>query len=138
MAQDQVKARKVGDSIVITLSKPILEEAAIEEGEMLVLETVASGRVTVRKASDEVWPIREADIELAVLNRRLDALNAEIKTAVWGINNSAPTEDFPWVGDQMVVDGVMCDYNWKRAKIQLEIAEKRLDIYKLGGDPGDS
>lgn len=135
MVQDEVKARKVGDSIVVTLPKPILEETAITEGEMLLLETMANGRVTIRKASDVVSPINEAGMELAILNRRLDALNAEIETAVWGVDHSAPTEDFPWVDDQMVVDGAMRDYRWKRAKIELEIAERRLEIYKLGGDP---
>ena len=38
MVQEEVKARKVGDSIVITLSRPILAETGIGVGEMLVAE----------------------------------------------------------------------------------------------------
>jgi hypothetical protein len=138
VARDEVKARKVGDSIVITLSRPILDEATIGEGEMLLLETTGNGRVTVSKASDGVSAIREAEMQLGVLDKRLDALNAEIDAAHWGISNSAPTEHFPWVDDTMVTDGVMRDYRWKRAMIELEIAEKRLEIYKLGGEPNGS
>lgn len=135
MPHQEVKARRVGDSVVVTLPKPILEESRIAEGEMLLLETSAHGSVIVRRSSAMGSPIEEAKLEIAVMRKRLHALDAEIGSAAWGINNSAPTEDFPWVDDQMVTEGVMLDYTWKRAKIELEVAEKRLELFRLGADP---
>ena len=61
MAQDEVKARKVGDSVVVTLPKPILEAADIREGDMLRLKAMHNGSVIVKKASNTSSLISESD-----------------------------------------------------------------------------
>ena len=63
MAQDEVKARRVGDSVVVTIPKPILVAADTREGDMLRLEVLADGNVIVKKASNTSSLIGESDWE---------------------------------------------------------------------------
>ncbi len=132
MIQTTVKARKVGDSTVMTLPRSVLEATGISDGDSLMLQAGGNGFLSVRKESDKVAKSEEASMELEVLQRKLGVLEAETELAMTEYNNSMPTLH-PGIDDPTMREGYMKELQFKRSKIQLEIAEKELEIYRMGG-----
>ncbi len=132
MIQITVKARKVGDSIVMTLPRSVLDATGISDGDPLLLQAGESRFLSVRKENDKVVKLEEATMELEVLQRKLRVLEAETEIAVNEHNNSMPTFH-PGIEDPTMMEAYMKDLHFKRSKVQLEIAEKELEIYRMGG-----
>ena len=78
MIQITVKARKVGDSIVMTLPRSVLEATGISDGETLLLQARERGFLSVRKENDKVAKLEEATMELEVLQRKLGVPLADL------------------------------------------------------------
>ncbi len=135
MVRDTVKARKVGDSVVITLTKPILDAVEISEGDSLVLETTTSGRVIARKEGPLMAASERMELELELVEKKRAALDAEMSYIVVQHNNSMPS-DHPWVEDDSIMEGVMHEMQWQRSKLDIEIVEKRLELLDSGGGGG--
>ena len=135
MVRDRVKARKVGDSLVITLTKPVMEEAEIAEGDSLLLETISNGRIIVRKEAEPVAIVERVGLELDILKKRKAATQAEIEMVVYEHNNSMPTAH-PYIEDDLIMAGVMRELSWEIAKLDVGIAEKHLEVFELGGLEG--
>ena len=133
MDQAKVKARKVGDSIVMTLPSGVLRSTGISDGDSLVVRPGRNGFISVCKEGDKVAQAKEATMELAILQRRLGVVDSEIALAVSEHNNSMPTLH-PGIEDSLIMEGFVKEKNYERSKIQLEIAEKELDIYRMGDE----
>ena len=132
MTRDTVKARKVGDSVVITLTKPILDAVEISEGDSLVLETTKSGRVIVWKEGRLVTASERMELELELVEKKRDALDAEMQFIVVQHNSSMPSAH-PWVDDASIMDSMMHEMQWQRSKLDVEIVERRLELLASGG-----
>ena len=132
MIQTTVKARKVGDSIVMTLPRSVLDATGFSDGDSLLLQAGESRFLSVRKENDKVAKLEEATMELEVLQRKLGVLEAETELATNEHNNSMPTLH-PGVEDATMMEAYMKEFQFKRSKVQLEIAEKELEIYRMGG-----
>ena len=132
MIQATVKARKVGDSIVMTLPRSVLEATGLSAGDSLLLQAGESRFLSVRKENDKVAKLEETTMELDVLQRKLGVLEAETELATVEHNNSMPTLH-PGIEDPTMMEAYMKDMYFKRSKVQLEIAEKKLEIYRMGG-----
>ena len=132
MVQITVKARKVGDSIVMTLPRSVLEATGISDGETLLLQAGERGFLSVRKENDKVAKLEEATMELEVLQRKLGVVEAETELAMSEHNNSMPSRH-PGIEDTSIMKGFMIELRFDRSKIKLEIAEKELKIYRMGG-----
>jgi hypothetical protein len=48
---------------------------------------------------------------------------------------SMPT-DHPWVEDETITEAGMLQINWGMAKLDTAIAEKRLELFEVGGKDG--
>ena len=134
MARENVKARQVGGSLVITLTKPVIEEAKIQEGDTLVVETIGSERIMVRKETAPMMPLKRAELELQILNKRKTALELEMSLAAWEHNNSMPSAHPGIEQAPEIMEGAMKEWSWDLAKIEVDVAEKRLEIFELGGE----
>ena len=132
MVQVTVKARKVGDSVVMTLPTRILKPTGFKEGDSLLLETNRAGFLSVQKEDDKVSDLKETEMEMEILKRKLEVVNAEIDLAGTEYKYSMPTVH-PGINDQFIMEGTMKHFSFNRSKIQLEIAEKELEIYQVGG-----
>ena len=74
----KVKARRVGDSVVITLAKAILEETGITDGDSLLLEALAEGRILIAKEEKVMSIPKKLGLELEVLKGRKNTIQAEM------------------------------------------------------------
>ena len=131
MVQATVKARKVGDSVVMTLPTRILKSTGFNEGDSLLLQTSRVGFLSVQKENDKVTNLKEAEMELQILQRKLEVVNAEATLAVSEYNNSMPTVH-PGINDSHIMEGFMKELDLKRSKVQLKLAKKELAIYRMG------
>ena len=132
MIQTTVKARKVGDSVVMTLPRSVLDATGFSDGDSLLLQAGESRFLSVRKENDKVAKLEEATMELEVLQRKLGVLEAETELAASEHNNSMPTLH-PGIEDAPMMEAYMKEMHFNRSKVQLEIAEKELEIYRMGG-----
>lgn len=132
MVRDRVKARKVGDSVVVTLTKPVLEVTQIMEDDSLVLETFENGRVMVLKETQESTPLLRLELELRILQMRLVELQVERELMVYEETHSMPTRH-PGIDDESIGQLYFTQHSWDVAKCEREIAEKQLEILVAGG-----
>ena len=128
----QVKARRVGDSVVITLAKPVLAATGISDGDSLLLEALAEGRILIAKEDKAVSIPKKLELELVVLKARKDAIQAEKELAVHEYSSSMPTAH-PGIEDAVIMEGSVREWTWELRKVELEIAQKQLQLFELTG-----
>ncbi len=128
----QVKARRVGDSVVITLAKAIMEETGISDGDSLMLEALAEGRILIAKEENVVSIPKKLELELGVLEGRKNTIQAEMELAVHEHNHSMPTAH-PGIENDVIMEGSIREWTWELRKVELEIAQKQLQSFKLMG-----
>lgn len=128
----QVKARRVGDSVVITLTKAILEETKILDGDSLLLEALAEGRILISKEEKAVSIPRKLELELEVLRGHKNAIQAEIELARHEYSKSMPTAH-PGIDDPLIMEGCDREWTWELRKVELDIAKKQLQLFELTG-----
>jgi len=128
----QVKARRVGDSVVITLTKAILEETRISNGDSLLLEALAEGRILIAKEEKVVSIPKKLQLELDVLKGRKGSIEAEMELAFHEHNSSMPTAH-PGIENDAIMEGSVREWTWELRKVELEIAQKQLQLFELTG-----
>ena len=128
----QVKARRVGDSVVITLAKAILEETGITDGDSLLLEALAEGRILIAKEEKVVSIPKKLELELEVLKGRKNTIQAEMELAVHEHNSSMPTAH-PGIENDAIMEGSIREWTWELRKVELDIAQKQLQLFELTG-----
>ncbi len=129
----QVKARRVGDSVVITLAKAIMEETGISDGDSLLLEALAEGRILIAKEENVVSIPKKLELELEVLKGRKYTIQTEMELAVHEHNSGMPTAH-PGIENDAIMEGSIREWTWESRKVELEIAQKQLQLYELTGN----
>ncbi|MCB9385871.1 MAG: AbrB/MazE/SpoVT family DNA-binding domain-containing protein [Bryobacterales bacterium] len=134
MAREIVKARRVGQSLVITLPLPILEVIAIQEGDRVMVETDGTKRLIVRKEEERMKNTsRRLELEIDLLEARKKALDADADFKMEQWNRSTPVQaDAPQDDDSMAL--TMRELNLRTAKLARAIAKRRLALYDATGD----
>ena len=135
MAQSVVKARKVGDSMVVTLTKPILETAKIDEGELLVLKVLSNGNILIGKETNKVGRLNQLDLEIDIVNRKIETKEAETRVAKWEYENGVSTIH-PGIEDGGSAEATMLHLDYELSHARLERAEKNLERFEVTGDSG--
>lgn len=128
-----VKARRVADSIVVTLPKNVLSSSGINEGDLLMVQTEGSGHVSVRKEKDDMSKLKELKMELKILRKRLEVLNVDRELALHEYKYTMPTRHPGIEQGGEIVEGTMLEMRLDEHNIELEIAKKELAIYRIVG-----
>ena len=133
MVKSAANARRVGDSLVITLKKPVVDEAGIAEGDSLVMEVVRKGQIILMKQSLEVDPTELLKLELEVLKKQRESLEAQFNMATFE-HNVGFGVFYRGVDDETNYTGYQLQFVMKRKDFDAEIAEKEVELMKLGLD----
>jgi antitoxin component of MazEF toxin-antitoxin module len=128
MVVDSVKARRVAQSLVVTLTAKILEQAHIEEGDEMVLETIAEGAVLVRKADSPGSSTRRILLELDLLEKQ--KLHAQRRSDLLRMRYEYANDSGGWDGDLLEWQSADVDL----AAVDASLAKKRLELYDLTGE----
>ncbi len=103
-----------------------------------MLQTEGSGHVSVRKEEDGMSKLNELRMEVKILRKKLDVLNADRELAFHEYKYSMPTRHPGIEQGGEIVEGTALEMRLDEHKIELEIAEKELEIYRIAGSETES
>jgi len=126
-----VKLRKVAGSMVISIPQSILSEIEIAEGDRVLIEALSASRLVITKEMQTMPNAQRAELELAVLEAKKTALQLDSESKVWQHNNSMELDLRLMDGDVFAL--TMMERNRELADLDVEIAQKRLEIFELQG-----
>jgi antitoxin component of MazEF toxin-antitoxin module len=129
MAREIVKVRKVGQTLVVTLTQGVLVDVPLREGDRVLLETEPPGRILISREERVVTSIRRAELELEILEREAARLGSQLDYVIAQRNLSMPTE--PGMDDASIVELTVRQLQRDRDVVAAEIAKKRLEQFDL-------
>jgi len=131
LARDVVKVRKVGETLVVTLTQTILGAVDIGEGDRCILEAVPPRRVIVTKEVELMPSTQRLELELMALEARQHALEQQAVFVGKQHNYSMPVEE--GMNEPSIVDLTITQLNRDIAQTASEIAYKRVELFDLQG-----
>lgn len=131
MARDILKVRKVGGTLVVTLTQGILDQIPLNEGDRVLIEALPPRRVLISKEEAVVPSTRRLELELELLEAQKQALDSDWKFKAYQHNHSMPCQE--GMADQDVAMLLLYDIEHKRDALAAQIAEKRLELFELEG-----
>jgi|SRR5215510_3266052 len=131
MPRDIVKVRKVGDTLVVTLTQVVLSQVPFKEADRILIEAVPPKRIVLSKEEEPTSNTRRLDLELNVLESKKAALESEMDFVVTQSNRNIPVE--PGMIEEDLVEVRLKHLVYERDKVVVEIAQKRLELFDLQG-----
>ncbi len=131
MARDILKVRKVGGTLVVTLTQSILEQISLAEGDRVLIEALPPKRILISKEEPVMPNARRTELEIAALEARKQALDSDLTYKAYQHNHSMPCEED--MRDQDVAMLTMYNLEHQRDSLAAEIAQKRLELFELQG-----
>jgi len=130
MTRDIVKARRSGESLVVTLTQEVLAGIEIAEGDRLMLETAGNRRIIITKEDAvQTTTTRSLELEIDALEKERDALAAESKLSAVKWNRGFTGPGF----DEDIMEATMAEWNRDIARKEADIARKRIELFELEG-----
>src|SRR5208282_3026872 len=93
MGRDIVKVRKVGATLVVTLTQAVLEQIAFSEGDRVLVEAVPPRRIIISKEETKVPNTRRIELEIEALEARQKAIESDIEYKIYQHNKSMPVDE---------------------------------------------
>lgn len=129
--RDIVKVRKVGETLVVTLTHAVLSEVDLAEGDRVLVGPLPPKRIIITKEGKAVANTQRARLEMDVLEQKKRALESEIEFIVAQKNLNVQVD--PAAGEVDKAEPRLKQLQWERDKLDLQLAEKRLEMFELQG-----
>jgi antitoxin component of MazEF toxin-antitoxin module len=130
--RDIVRVRKVGDSLVVTLTQAVLSAVEISEGDRLMLEPSPPHRIILSKERKASTSTKRLDLEIDILQKKHAALESEMEYAMAQYKHDMPVDHY--VSDSSGMEVTMRQLQYKRDQVDADLAEKRLELFDLQGN----
>ena len=131
MPREILKVRRVGATLVVTLTQEILLHTKLVEGDRVLIEAIPPKRILITKEEVNVPNTRRIELEIEALEAKQRALESEITYKAYQHNNSMPTD--PGMADNEVAMLILHGLGYERDKVAADLAGKRLDLFELQG-----
>jgi antitoxin component of MazEF toxin-antitoxin module len=131
MARDIVKVRKVGETLVVTLTQVVLGAVDLKEGDRVLMETIAPRRIIISKEEQEVSNTRRVELELELLEKKRAAIETEMEYVSTQHNLKMPKQE--GMEDKRVFELTIKGLALERDKLTVELSKKRLELFDLQG-----
>ena len=131
--RDRVKARTVGGSLVVTLTKDIAAAVGVSDGDAILMEVASPGRLMLRKEAEEMPLQHEIELEVDVLRRQRAAVAAKREMALHEYETQQPSYHGLGLTDGDIFAGTLKEYAIEESELDVAIAEKRLELFRAGG-----
>ena len=127
MARDILKVRKVGGTLVVTLTQGVLEQVPLIEGDRVLIEALPPRRILISKEATNMPSTRRLELEIGVLEAKRESFNLQISAeiAAFKINDMGAGSE--WLDSQ--IKTIEAD----RGKVEVSLAEKKLEMFDLQG-----
>ncbi|MGA3187538.1 MAG: hypothetical protein ABSF22_10550 [Bryobacteraceae bacterium] len=127
MARDILKVRKVGGTLVVTLTQAVLAEVSLEEGDRVLMEALPPRRILISKEVSNMPNTRRIELELQVLEAKYRSFESQISSEVSQYNSGGSQID------SNDLDGQVKFLRSEQDKVSVAIAEKNLELFDLQG-----
>ena len=121
-----MKVRKVGGTLVVTLTQGVLEQVTLSEGDRILIEALPPRRILISKEIVNMPSTRRIELELQILEAKRVSFESQISSEVAeyavGSHNDSDGLD-AWV------KGIRA----QRDAVCVAIAEKNLELFELQG-----
>ncbi len=131
MARDIIKIRKVGGTLVVTLTQAVLAKVQLEEGDRVMIEAVPPKRIIISREEEPMSNTQRTELELDVLKSRKAALDSQLEFVVAQNNLNMPLQE--GLDDSSIVELTIRQITHDRDKVTVELAQKRLEFFDLQG-----
>jgi antitoxin component of MazEF toxin-antitoxin module len=131
MAREILKVRKVGGTLVVTLTQNILEQVKLVEGDRILIEAVAPGRVLISKEEAVVPNTRRTELEIEAMEARIKAIDSDI--AYKHYQNLSGMACDPGMEDDSIARLAVHQLTAQRDQIAADMAQKRFELFELQG-----
>jgi antitoxin component of MazEF toxin-antitoxin module len=129
VAREILKVRKVGGTLVVTLTQAVLEQISLGEGDRVLIEALPPRRILISKEQTMVPATYRVELELGVLEARKKAADSEIALQ----KARDQTMGGMLAASNVLHPPVLFELEHKRDLLDAEIAQKRLELFELGG-----
>jgi hypothetical protein len=126
VARDILKVRKVGGTLVVTLTQGVLEQVPMAEGDRILIEALPPKCILISKEEKTVPNTRRIELELQILEAKRESFGSQMSHAVAEYNNHGGIES-----DDLEV--MLKYWESERDKVAVTIAEKNLELFELQG-----
>jgi len=126
-----VKVRKVGGTLVVTLTQAVLEQIGFSEGDRVLVEAVPPRRIIISKEESKMPNTRRIELEIQALEAKQKAIESDIEYKIFQDNKSMPVDE--GMNDPSVAELILHGLNHERDTVAASIAEKRLELFELQG-----
>lgn len=131
VARGIVKVRRAGGAVVVSIPQDVLQQLDLAEGDRVLVEALPPHRLLLTKETEQMPNTQRTELELAVLESRQAALARDLESKMFQHNNSMELD--PGLTDDGAFELAMLEGNKTRAQFDVEIAEKRLQLFNLKG-----
>jgi len=126
-----IKVRRVGGTLVVTLTQGILQKIELVEGDRVLIEALPPKRIMVSKEEEKMPNARRLELEIESLEAQKKVIESDIAYKVAQHNTGMPCE--PGIDDDNIMRLAMGQLTLDRDRLAAEIAKKRLDLFEVQG-----
>ena len=126
-----VKIRKVAGSIVTSLPASVLDPVGLKPGDRVIVEAAPPRRLILTKEGQTMTSTQRVELEIELLEKKRQALDSDLRYKARQHNDSMPTEEGMDDGDVAML--VLAGLERDRDRLDVEVAEKKLELYDLAG-----
>lgn len=128
-----MKLRKVAGSIVASLPQSVLEPIGLKAGDRVIVEAAPPRRIYLTKESSTMSTAKRMELEIDLLEKKKSAIESDLSFKIQQHNKSMPIDE--GMDDESVAELTFKQLERDRDRLDVEIAEKRLELYDAVGAP---
>jgi antitoxin component of MazEF toxin-antitoxin module len=129
VVREIVKLRTVAGSVVVSLPHSVLEPVGLRAGDRVVVEAAPPRRLIITKEGNTMTSTARLELEIDLLEKKKAAINSDLIYKQEQHNTSTPCE--PEMADSSLMGVVIYGLVRDRDRFEVEIAEKRIELYDL-------
>ena len=126
-----VKVRMVAGSLVVSLPQSVLEPVGLREGDRVVVEAAPPRRLLITKEGNTMTSTQHLEMQIDLLEKKKKAVESDLTYKERQYNSNMPCDD--GMSDNDVAILMMSSLVRDRDRIDVEIAEKRIELYEVQG-----
>jgi antitoxin component of MazEF toxin-antitoxin module len=131
MAREILKVRRVGGTLVVTLTQAVLEQVKVEEGDRVLVEALPPKRILISKEEPVVQGTRRVELELEALEAKQKAVESDLAYKHYQHTSGMPCE--VGLDNDSIAELAFHQLRTERDRLGAKIARKRLELFNLQG-----
>jgi bifunctional DNA-binding transcriptional regulator/antitoxin component of YhaV-PrlF toxin-antitoxin module len=129
--RETVKVREVAGSVVVTLPQSVREPIDLKPGDRVLVEAAPPRRLVITKEGHTMNSTTRLELEIELLQKRRAALESDLEYKRRQYDKNMPCDE--GMSEPDVAMLVMSSIERDRDRIDVQISEKRLELYDLQG-----